>query len=91
MKLPKGMPLPKLNLSHKLHQNLLSKTGFHEETLARIGLTKSLKDYTEKTKFISEVNLEESSNHSSSAMQGLEFFSLCRSSMDIWAEYTNMD
>ena len=91
MTLPKGVPLPKLHLGHQLHSQLLCKTAFHEETLARIGLTKASGDYTAKTKFITEVSASETSG-SSGPTTGLEFFSLCRSSqMDVWAEYENYD
>ena len=91
MTLPKGVPLPKLHLCHQLHPTLLSKTAFHEETLARIGLTKASKDYSEKTKFTTEVPVNETSGNSG-AIAGLEFFSLCRSTqMDVWAEYDNLD
>ena len=91
MTLPKGVPLPKLHLGHQLHSQLLCKTAFHEETLARIGLTKASGDYTAKTKFITEVAANEASGSSGPTM-GLEFFSLCRSSqMDVWAEYENYD
>ena len=91
MTLPKGVKLPTLSLSHQLHPTLLSKTGFHEETLARLGLMKSSKEYMTGTKFISESEKDES-NTTNGAMMGLEFLSLCRSSMmDVQAEYQNYD
>ena len=79
MTLPKGEMIPKLTFAHQLHPKLLSKTGFHEETLARLGLMKSAKDYTNKTKYLSETTAGEASV--AGGMMGLEFFSLCRSTM----------
>ena len=91
MTLPKGVTLPKLKLGFQLHPALLCKTAFHEETLARIGLTKSFDDYTNKTNFITEVNMDET-NPNVGPMLGLEFFSICHSShMDVYAEYESYD
>ena len=51
---------------------------------------KSSKDYR-KTKFSTDINVEEASN-TTGAIMGLEFFSLCRNSlMDVHAEYENYD
>ena len=62
MTLPKGVSLPNLSLSHQLHPTLLSKTGFHEETLARLGLMKSSQEYMTGTKFVSDAGVEEVNN-----------------------------
>ena len=51
---------------------------------------KSSKDY-QKTKFTTEMTVEEASN-TTGAIMGLEFLSLCRNSlMDVQAEYENYD
>ena len=52
---------------------------------------KSAKDYSSKTKYLSETTAEEASAAVGGVM-GLEFFSLCRSTMmDVQAEYENYD
>ena len=65
---------------------LMNESQFHEETLRRIGLMKTCKEYKEYALG------GEAARNNTDSINGLEFFSLLKSTrMDVVAEYKNYE
>ena len=74
----------------RLHPILMTKTAFHADTLARVGLTKSFSDYSSQP-YCTDLEPEPASHLTQSAYMGLEYFTMLKSMKDVTAEYSNFE